>query len=54
MRLRPSARGGAAVLRLPRGGAWLVTAVHMRATEGAAATEADYESWWASLAFAAG
>jgi hypothetical protein len=45
---------GRVVLRLPRGGAWLVTAVHMQAAEGEGAAAADYESWWASLTFACG
>ncbi len=44
---------GRVALRLARGGEWLVTCVHMLAAEGEAATDHDYESLWASLAFAA-
>ncbi|MEO6711068.1 MAG: DUF4198 domain-containing protein [Planctomycetota bacterium] len=36
-------------LKLPRGGKWLVAAVHMLALEGN--PDADYESFWGSLTF---
>jgi uncharacterized GH25 family protein len=38
--------------RLPRGGMWLIKAVHM--TEAPAGADADWVSYWASLTFAAG
>lgn len=46
---RRSDRDGRARLRLPAAGVWLVTAVHM--VPAAAATNADWESVWASLTF---
>jgi uncharacterized GH25 family protein len=42
-------RDGRAVLRLPRGGAWLVKAVRFTAAPAGAAE--DYRSVWASLTF---
>lgn len=43
---------GKAEFVLPRGGHWLVKAVHM--VEAPAATRLDWESWWASLTFDTG
>jgi len=44
-----SDRDGRVRFRLPRGGAWLIKAVHM--IEAPAGTDADWVSYWASLTF---
>jgi uncharacterized GH25 family protein len=44
-------RSGRVLLALPRGGVWLVKAVHM--IPAPAASGADWESLWASLTFEA-
>lgn len=48
VRARTDAKGHVA-LRLAQSGFWLVKAVHMDAAP--AGSEADWESWWASLTF---
>lgn len=44
-------KGGGVLLALPRGGVWLVKAVHM--VPAPAESGADWESLWASLSFEA-
>ncbi len=48
VRARTDGRGQVS-LRLPRGGFWLIKAVHMQAAPPAAGV--DWESWWASITF---
>ena len=48
VRVRTDAKGRAA-LRLPRGGFWLIKAVHLEAAPSDAGV--DWESWWASVTF---
>lgn len=45
-------RDGRVILRIPAAGTWIVKAVHM--VPAAAGTEADWESYWASLTFGPG
>jgi uncharacterized GH25 family protein len=48
VRARTDAKGRA-TLRLPRGGFWLIKAVHLEAAPPDAGV--DWESWWASVTF---